>query len=310
MKKFITATVSLFACAMLVFTILAPASALAAGSAMFDMNNVDGVSAGSEFSVTLRISGDYEFHSLNLAVSFDPASLEFVSLDKGQVLTSMVPNKSGISILEYQGIVAQGLIKLAIAMPLDAMSGSGDIFTMKFRVRDGVTVNQQVILTVFELSYMPLGTMTGTPVKFETHNSIITISGAANPTGGFNQGESGTPVPGRTQVPTIIDSAPPSVKETSRPINSVQPTETGSVAEPTESSEEATDSVSPNITEAPTEAPLATYPPTATAVPDSEPGGENNGVKPVVYVLGAAVLACVAAVIAVTVKKKKTNNMN
>lgn len=301
MKKFLTAAICMFACAMLAFTMLAPSAALAAGTARFEMNDVDGVSPGSEFTVTLSISGDYELHSANLAVSFDPNSLEFVSLEQGSVLTTTVPSKSGLYFLEYENIVAQGLIKLGIAMPLDALGESGDLFKMTFRVRDGVTVNQQIVLTVYELSLLPLGSMTGTPVEFETNNSIVSISGASDPVGGFNQGESGTPNPSLTQIPTIVDSTlDPNV--TTRPLTTIPP------ADGTSSGAESTASGSVSETENPT----ITYPSTATALPDKDASGDKSGgaggVKPVVYVLGGAVILCAAAIVIVTIRKNNSNH--
>ena len=73
-------------------------------------------------------------------------------------------------------------------MPTDAMNAKGDIFKMTFKVKDGVSVNQQIVMIVNEFVNAPVGGES-TPQAFTTHNAIITISGAKDPEGGFNRGE-------------------------------------------------------------------------------------------------------------------------
>ena len=285
MKRILTAAICLISCAILMLSALAPNAALAEDIAKFEMNDVNDAAVGSEFDVTLSLSGSYKIHTVNMTIAFDPNALELVNVENGKLLAESVVKSSGYYILEHESIAAQGYIKLAIAMPIDALSANGDLFKMTFKVRENVKVNQQIVLNIYELAYMPLGAKVGTPISFETVNSIVSIDGASDPEGGFNRGESGTPNPSLTQIPTLQEGTL-SPNMSRHPVVTVPPADEGNTEN------DRNDSVS-------------TFPPTATAAPSDKQN--EGGVKPVVYVLGGVVVAAAVAAVTVIVRKKKSD---
>ena len=168
-------------------------------------------------------------------------------------------------------------------MPTDAMNAKGDIFKMTFKVKDGVSVNQQIVMIVNEFVNAPVGGES-TPQAFTTHNAIITISGAKDPEGGFNRGEE-----------AVGDN------KTSAP--NYQPTETKQPAE----SGDPTGSTTPEPGADSTKAP-DTKPNDNTKTP-SNSGGEKTPVKVWPFIAAGGVVVLGAAVgVAVALSKKKKNN--
>jgi len=183
MKKIAT----VFMAILLAAAMLLPQAMLADQGAVFTMNGTDNVPAGGTFDVTLSVSGEYAIHAAHLSVEYDPNSLELVGLEELDVMKSL-RSGNNLVILDYETLAYQGKIKLGIGMPTDAMNAKGDIFKMTFKVKDGVSVNQQIVMIVNEFVNAPVGGES-TPQAFTTHNAIITISGAKDPEGGFNRGE-------------------------------------------------------------------------------------------------------------------------
>ncbi|MBR5947422.1 MAG: hypothetical protein IKZ82_02085, partial [Clostridia bacterium] len=216
---------SLFAAVLFAALILASPAALAGGGpVVFSMNSVENVSPGESFTITLSISGDYQAHGMNLSIEFDPNSMTLESCDQGDYLNA-VRAKSALVVLDSETLAHEGKIKLAVAMPMDAATGSGDVLIMRFHVNPGVTVNQQVIMIIQEFIYMPVNQMTGTDIPFSTHNSIIALRGGSIPKAGYNEGDDGignnissslrqppAPTPGGNTAPgaTDPDSTPQS----------------------------------------------------------------------------------------------------
>ena len=183
MKKIAT----VFTAILLAAAMLLPQAMLADQGAVFTMNGTDNVPAGGTFDVTLSVSGEYAIHAAHLSVEYDPNSLEIVGLEELDVMKNL-RSGNNLVILDYETLAYQGKIKLGIGMPTDAMNAKGDIFKMTFKVKDGVSVNQQIVMIVNEFVNAPVGGES-TPQAFTTHNAIITISGAKDPEGGFNRGE-------------------------------------------------------------------------------------------------------------------------
>ena len=175
MKKIAT----VFTAILLAAAMLLPQAMLADQGAVFTMNGTDNVPAGGTFDVTLSVSGEYAIHAAHLSVEYDPNSLELVGLEELDVMKSL-RSGNNLVILDYETLAYQGKIKLGIGMPTDAMNAKGDIFKMTFKVKDGVSVNQQIVMIVNEFVNAPIGGES-TPQAFTTHNAIITISGAKDP---------------------------------------------------------------------------------------------------------------------------------
>ena len=171
-------------------TVIAPVAHAGGGPVVFSMNSVENVAPGESFTVTLSISGDYQAHGMNLSIEFDPNSMTLESCDQGGYLDALRVS-GGIPLLDAQTLAPSGKIKLGVMMPSSAATGSGEVLVMRFHVNEGVTVNQQVIMVIHEFIYMPIGQMTGTPIPFSTHNSIITLRGGTTPEAGYNEGDDG-----------------------------------------------------------------------------------------------------------------------
>ena len=335
MKKML----AIFAALLLAASLIVLPAAGAETGGIFTMNSVEGVSAGDTVEITLHISGDYEVNGMNLSIEYDPTCMVLESCTQGEYLTRIAA-LGNVVILDPGTLSNAGMIKLGVICPINAVSGEGDMPTMRFRIKDGVTVNQQVIMVVHEFVYLPLGSMNSTNVPFTTENAVIALSGGSTPDGGYNSGGSGigdnvseapnyptrdpndpdsevtpavdfTPEPGSTEPANTTVPATDDPNESHQPVGRETPEPTGTDAPETEVP--ATDEVTPTDKPFPTKAPEE---PEDSAAPDSsgtaeaataEPGDiAPKKSSPVPYIIGgAAVLAAAGAVAAVILNKKK-----
>lgn len=279
MKKIAT----VFMAILLAAAMLLPQAMLADQGAVFTMNGTDNVPAGGTFDVTLSVSGEYAIHAAHLSVEYDPNSLELVGLEELDVMKSL-RSGNNLVILDYETLAYQGKIKLGIGMPTDAMNAKGDIFKMTFKVKDGVSVNQQIVMIVNEFVNAPVGGES-TPQAFTTHNAIITISGAKDPEGGFNRGEE-----------AVGDN------KTSAP--NYQPTETKQPAESGDPTGSTTPEPGADSTKAPRHKnPMTTLRRLQTTAEKKHPSKFGRSLP-----AGGVVVLGAAAGVAVALSKKKKNN--
>ena len=300
-------------------TVFAPAlnpavNAAGVGTVKFSMNDVDNAKPGDTITVTLAISGDYKASGMNLSVEYDPSGLTLESLTKGPYLKK-ASEDGCIVILEGEALASQGKIKLGLISVVDPITGSGDMFTMTFKVNSGVTVNQQVVMIIHEFVYLPVSSQTEVDIPFETKNSIITLVNGSDPTDGYNPGETG--------IGDNTSSSPshaPVVTPSGDPANTPVPSASPETAEPS-----GTDNC--GLTDEPfgtdncglTDGPEPTVPPaedteaptsTAEGQTDKSPAApekgseKNNGwLLPVVICCGCGGVA--AAIAGIMLAKKK-----
>lgn len=326
-----------FALMMALITVLAPgASAENIGNIKLTMNSVDNVNPGETFDILLEISGDYKASGMHLSIEFDPNGLELVSAKQGDFLKDIKENNALFVVLESDQLAYQGKIKLAIVCASGFVSGSGDLLKMQFKVKSGVTVNQQVVMVIHECVYLPQNAAVGIPIPFETKNSIITLVGGSEPGGGYNDGDTGigdnkdsSPSQGPASTPTKApdptpggNTAAPSVEptDTANPVNTDDPVNTGDPVDATASittvppTEDATGTAAPDASTDPagaSEAPEGTE----SSAPEGsgEAGGqsaedkktEKNNTSWVLPVCIACGCAAVASAVIVMIKKRK-----
>lgn len=279
MKKLAT----VFTAILLIAAMLLPQAMLADQGAVFTMNGTDNVPAGGTFDVTLSVSGEYAVHAVHLSVEYDPNSLELVGLEELDVMKTL-RSGNNLVILDYETLAYQGKIKLGIGMPTDALSATGNLFKMTFKVKDGVAVNQQVVMIVNEFMNSPVGGET-TPQAFTTHNAVITIAGAKDPEGGFNRGEEGVG-DNKTSTPNYT------------PVETKQPDGSGDPVD--------------NTTNAPDADNNTKNPDTKTDGDKTKPAdnkGEEKSAPVWPYITaGGVVVLGIAAGVAIALTKKKKNN--
>lgn len=294
MKRFSTILLT----ALLIFALI-PSAVLGEDEAVITLSSVDGAKPGDEITIDVTIAGSYEAHIVNFTFEYDPESLEIISAKQGSLLENAA--SSGILvILDEKTLASVGRIAFGIAGAANPLTGEGELLKLKFRIKDGVTVNQQVKLYVSEFSNMPVGETTSTPIKYTSVNSIITLTNGSVPDGGYDEGETGyeqgvlTAVPGFTPPPYDPSASP-------FDIPSIDPQLASSLPTPS------------------TPAPIGSQKPEATKGPGSEnlsPAGIQSDTNPanddktessvLIYVLiGVLVVAAVAAIAVITIRKKK-----
>ena len=181
---------SLFAALVVAAALVLSPAVHAEQGGIFTLSDASNISPGQTFDVTLSISGDYAVHGMNLSIEYDPTALVLESCTNGDFLANLL-SQDQFYVLDATTLANAGMVKLSIICLVNPVSGSGELFTMHFRLKDGVTVNQQVIMVVREFIQLPVGSTTSTPVPFTTDNSIITVTGGSTPEGGYNEGGSG-----------------------------------------------------------------------------------------------------------------------
>lgn len=290
MKKLLTFAIAL----VLVFAICVPFISLADNGASFVIDDISGVKPGDEFTAVLKVSGNYELHTANISVSYDTAALTIVNVEKGKFITDKVMSGSCVFIEDHEAV--PGSIKMGILMPIEALSGEGELLKMTFKVNAGVTVNQQLIIVVSELGYLPTGQTISTPVAFTTDNSVIIISGGSAPADGYNPGETGT---GEYRPDTIVTIAPSGEPATPAP-------NSGKVTIPD------TSTAAPSETDAQPDNQIGAA---ATRIPEASTAPAKNGSPtPRLLIILLCVLAAVVIVIIIFIvvsgNKKKHNSEN
>lgn len=302
---------SLLTVLLLAALLIVPAAASAEyGSATLTLSDVDNVAPGESFEVTFSISGNYTVHGMNLSIEYDPTCMVLESVEMGDYLKAL-QSSGKIVVLDCSTLSNSGMVKLGVICPTDPATGEGEALKMHFHVKDGVTVNQQVVLVVNEFIYLPLTTTQKTDVPFTTENSVITLRGGSEPGGGYNEGGSGVGdnASAAPNYPTRDPQDPdanvtPSVDVTMEPIDvssaptTVGPVNTADISRMTED---------PNNTKEPAEEATksAENPGIATQIPNTDPAAPTKS-SPLPYiVIGVlGVLAVTAAVLIIRGRKK------
>lgn len=292
---------------------LAPA-AFAEGAADSDavitVSGADNIHPGDEFTLTASISGDYQVHIINMTFEYDVDALEIVEAEQCDFLKAAAAATGSLVIFDYQTLAASGRISLGVIAPSSAFSGSGELISMTFRLKDGVAVNQQVTIYVAEFGYMPIGEMHASPVSYTTVNSIITIAGGHTPDDGYDLGGSGsggegglTPIPGLTAQP-YASEYPSSSAGVNSGAAGASPDANGNGASSSNATAAPDASRASGATSIPDTANAlnATSAPPAANVPDDDNGGSNALTYALVAVAAAAIIC---AAILVTSKSRK-----
>lgn len=292
MKRFSTILLT----ALLIFALI-PSAVLGEDEALITLSSVDGAKPGDEITIDVTIAGSYQAHVINFTFEYDPEALEIIGATQGSLLDNA--SSSGILvILDDKTLAPVGRVALGIAGAVNPLEGEGQLLQMKFRIKEGVTVNQQVTLYVSEFGYMPIGETTSKPIKYTLVNSIITLTNGTVPEGGYNEGESGyeqgvlTAVPGFTPAPYDPSASPFDVPSINPQIGSPLPTT--STTEPN-GSEKPLATKGPGVEGSPSNG--------VQGNPDEKDAKSNSAL---IYVLiGVLVAAAAAAVTVITIRKKK-----
>lgn len=296
MKRFSTILLT----ALLIFALI-PSAVLGEDEAVIMLSSVDGAKPGDEITVDVTISGSYQAHIVNFTFEYDPEALEIIGVKQGSLLENAA--SSGILvILDEKTLASVGRIAFGVAGAVNPLEGEGELLEMKFRIKEGVTVNQQVKLYVSEFGNMPIGETNSTPIKYTLVNSIITLVNGAVPDGGYDKGETGyeqgvlTAVPGFTPPPYDPSASP-------FDIPSIDPQLASS--RPTPSAPAPNDSQKPEATKGPGfEGSSADGVQSDTdSASDDKPG--NSGSVLIYVLIGVLVAAAAAAIAVITIRKKK-----
>lgn len=296
MKRFSTILL-----AALLILALIPSAVLGEDEAVITLSSVDGAKPGDEITIDVTIEGSYKAHLVNFTFEYDPEALEIISAKQGSLLDNAASNGL-LVILDEKALAPVGRVAFGIVGAVNPLEGEGELLEMKFRIKEGVTVNQQVTLYVSEFGYMPIGETTSTPIKYTLVNSIITLTNGTVPDGGYDEGESGyeqgvlTAVPGFTPPPYDPSASPFEIPSIDPQIISSLPT---------------TDTPAPNGSDKPeaTKGPSVVNPSGdgiqsgTNPVTDEEP--DNFGSVLVYVLIGVLAAAAVAAIAVITIRKTK-----
>lgn len=292
MKRFSTILLT----ALLIFALI-PTAVLGEDEAMITLSSVDGAKPGDEITIDVTIAGSYQAHVVNFTFEYDPEALEIISAKQGSLLENAA--SSGILvILDEKTLAPVGRVVLGIVGAVNPLEGEGELLEMKFRIKDGVTVNQQVKLYVSEFSNMPISETTSTPIKYTLVNSIITLINGTVPEGGYDKGETGyeqgvlTAVPGFTPPPYDPSASPFDVPSIDPQIGSPLPTQ----STPAPNGSEKTEATKGPGSEGSSAAGIQNN--------DDEKPAKSSSV--LIYVLiGVLAAAAAAAIAVITIRKKK-----
>ncbi len=111
---------------------------------------------GELVPVELLIDGNYLAHGLTLTIDYDTELLTIESIESGPFMHEIIA-REGFNVLDYETI--PGSIRYAAVAPVpeNPFSGTGNIFTVNFRVSENAEVGSvlDLDLEVLEMVYMP-----------------------------------------------------------------------------------------------------------------------------------------------------------
>ena len=142
-----------------------------AGSATITVGSEYNVPGGATITLPVTIEGEYNAHTFNGVITYDPAKLTLVDSHMG----TMVPGDAFIVFEDNNGVISIGLV-----MPGEPMNGEGSIVDLTFEVVDPFTEETPVTINVYEMNYVP--ETTGIPVELELVDGIVTPTGDVPPT--------------------------------------------------------------------------------------------------------------------------------
>lgn len=294
MKRFSTILLT----ALLIFALI-PSAVLGEDEAVITLSSVDGAKPGDEITIDVTIEGSYEAHIINFTFEYDPEALEIISAKQGSLLENA--SASGIFvILDEKTLASVGRIALGIAGAVNPLKGEGELLKLKFRIKDGVTVNQQVKIYVSEFSNMPVGVTTSTPIKYTSVNSIITLTNGTVPDGGYDEGKTGyeqgvlTAVPGFTPPPYDPSASPFEI-----------PTIDPQITSHTPSTSASNGSEKPEATKGPGSEGSSAAGIQSNTNPASDKKSESPSSVLIYVLIGVLAAAAAAAIAVITIRKKK-----
>ena len=129
----------------------------------FTVGTVTGAHAGDTVTVPVTVSGEYEAHTLNGTIVYDPANLTLDSISAGSLLPTdavLLPNGDSFGIM----------------VPMTSITGSGTVLELTFTVTETCTADQPVSLSVTQFQYMPLGQSTGTDIDYVTAAGAVCMA--------------------------------------------------------------------------------------------------------------------------------------
>ncbi|MBQ1817631.1 MAG: DUF2436 domain-containing protein [Clostridia bacterium] len=146
--------------------------------AVFTMGSEYEVPGGSVITLPFTISGEYEAHTLNAALVYDPEVLTVLDVQPGEMLaTRDVPP---VVIIDYETI--PGTIAIGVIMPEQALTGEGTLVNVTFKVCDDFTEATPIEVVINEFGYLPIGETVEEPIEFTTVDGIVTPVGEPGPT--------------------------------------------------------------------------------------------------------------------------------
>lgn len=268
----------------------------------FYMTGPSSVNAGERFTVELRVEGDFQASIMSLRVGFDPASLRYISAEKGEA-------SFGIA---NDGLTVDGNEYTYGAMLLTGTSSTeGVISKVTFEVLSTASSTIKLSLTVKEFEKFDIITSTqAEPIAHTAEDLTITVSGSSGAgTTPIPGPGSSTPNPGNTANPSNTNNpaqpiATPGPADTDNPLFTRAPLNPDETANPGENQ-------NPDSPAKVTEDPDGNLPADTT----EEPGGQNgsgSGLKKfapwligIGSVLVVALIAVVVLVIVRSAKEKK-----
>lgn len=217
MKRFLTI---LLAAALL--TMLAAVPASAETTPRFYLEGPSTARVGDTITLSLKVAGQYQAHTLEVRIYFDNTSVRFVNTVPGAIYPQ-IGNNGGFAI---SGVTTEGnAVSFGFIMPTDAMSGEGELIKMQFEVISTAAPRADFATEVLAFNYLPVGEINATPIAFTADNLSVTLSGGSG--SGTTTPPIATPRPATTANPRPTSTPRPTADPNSTPTPTAAPGGTG-----------------------------------------------------------------------------------
>ncbi len=157
--------------------VVTPAEVIPAEPVVFTMGGQENVPGGATITLPFSIAGEYEAHTMNICLNYDPEVLTIVGVENGPVLTGA---EGAVIIVDYETV--PGSVRIGVVMPDEPMTAEGVIANLTFKVCDDFDAPTVIEVVVNEFGYMPVGASNQQPIEYVAHNGIVTPKEGTTPT--------------------------------------------------------------------------------------------------------------------------------
>ncbi len=137
---------------------------------IISVGTATGAHPGDTVTVPVTVSGEYEAHTIQVKVEFDPDMLTLNAVTSGPLVSAA----EGAMFLPETSV--QGTAAFSILGISDPVTGSGVLANLRFTVSENCTQDQPLHINVVSFDYAPIGQTMPSPIPHDDYDGAILMA--------------------------------------------------------------------------------------------------------------------------------------